>query len=212
MHPVILHIEDNIDLAEAVEMTFETLGFRGQILRASTVYCALVIIQERKERNQPLDLILVDMNLPDGTGIDVIRQVKSNPAWVAIPIVVLSNEGDRKIVAEAYALGANCYYPKLAKNKSAIASIEALYAGWTNVAILPNVPSTNLMSEILGRAVSAIAQTSRLYTTLARQFSRYESSRLWLDLAMNASNNANLLAFFQSTIKSEAINETLLKN
>jgi two-component system chemotaxis response regulator CheY len=206
MHQVILHVEDNRDVVEVVAMTFHSLGFDGQILHAADAASALSIIWERRARNLPLDLLLLDISLPNGSGLEVIRSVKSNPAWAAIPVVVLSNESDEKIVSAAYALGANCYFPKLSTGQSGIDVLETLHTTWIKTALLPPRSPTNLPEEIVGRAVSAIAQTSRFFTELARRFSNdFETSRLWLDMALNASNNANLLSFFHHAIRANGV-------
>src|SRR5437868_8521262 len=78
--PVVLHVEDDADLAEVVQVAFKTLGFHGRILIAGTVSSALSIVKSRRENNEPLDLILVDVHLPDGSGLEIIRVITSNPA------------------------------------------------------------------------------------------------------------------------------------
>jgi CheY-like chemotaxis protein len=201
MRPVILHVEDNSDLVETVKIGFVHLGFQGQFLSAGNVSDALYIIRNRREQNLPLELLIVDMNLPDGTGHDVIRQVKSNPNWSSTPILVLSNETDNETVAEAYALGANCYFPKLAEGVSVFDAMEALYICWFDLALLPKARQGSINGEILGRSVSLKSQIAEFYTRLARQFSDdMNKSKLWLDLAINESNHANLLAFFEHSL------------
>jgi hypothetical protein len=52
--------------------------------------------------------------------------------------------------------------------------------------------------QILGRAIALRARSSQLYLRLAEAFSvDAEAARLWLDLALYESNNANLLGFFR---------------
>jgi CheY-like chemotaxis protein len=209
MRPVILHLEDNSDLAEIVELAFQHFGFDGEILHATTVKNAMDLIRTRTENNQEIDLIIVDMNLPDGTGLEVVQRVKSNPVWASIPIIVLSNQWEPDTVADAYALGANCYLPKDAKE---INVVEALYRCWVEATRLPVSPRANRAEQILGRAVSLATQISKIYAEFTRLFVATPSSRLWIDLALSENNNANLLSFFRRSIRNNHIPpETLEK-
>jgi DNA-binding response OmpR family regulator len=195
----ILHLEDDPHLARLVQIGFQHLGFSGEVLSAATVRQALTILQDRLTAGQPVDLILVDVELPDGSGLDVIRRVKANPAWVAIPVVVLSNNVDPEDVTEAYVLGANCYLSKLAAGKGIMGAVESLYRCWFEQALLPiRVPAASGL-EILGRAIALKARASQFYLCLAEAFPGDEEAvQFWLDLALNESNHANLLGFFRS--------------
>ena len=194
--PVILHLEDDPNLARLVRLAFEHLGFDGEILQTATVEGALSLIQERRSRGDPLDLILVDMNLPDGTGLEVIRRVKTNPAWSAIPVLVLSAEVSPDIVREAYALGANCYLSKNPEGQSIVETVEQLYRCWLEAAELPGPEPGDRLQELLGRGVSSKARASQLYVLVAQSFAADpEAAQFWLGLALNESNHANLLSF-----------------
>ena len=194
----VLHLEDDPHLVELVNIGFEQLGFPGEILTVPTVNQALALLQRRREAGHPVDLILVDMEVPDGSGLDVIRRVKANPAWAAIPVVVLSNVVDPQEVTEAYALGANCYLSKLSRGKSIFDAVGALYGCWFDHALLPTAPPSTRGGELLGRAVGLKARASQFYFRLAQALSdESEGGQPWLDLALNESNHANLLGFFR---------------
>jgi DNA-binding response OmpR family regulator len=193
----ILHLEDDPQLARLVQIGFQQLGFSGEILPAATVRQALTVLQERLAAGQPVDLILVDVELPDGSGFDVIRRAKANPAWAAIPVVVLSNKVDPEDVTEAYILGANCYLSKMSAGKGIIGAVESLYRCWFEQTLLPTrvPPAPGL--EILGRAIAFKARSSQFYLRLAESFpGDAEEAQFWIDLTLNESNHANLLSFF----------------
>jgi CheY-like chemotaxis protein len=193
----ILHVEDDPLLVELVRSAFGRFGFRGAIVSVDNVPEALERIEAMIADGDPPSLILVDMQLREGSGLDLVRQVKTQPGWATIPILVLSNQGDPKEVTEAYALGANCYLSKNASGKDLIDSLSALYRVWCEYALLPNAASTDRARETLMRAVSLRARTSDLYTRLARSFAgEPDVLEFWLNLALNEGNQANLLAFF----------------
>lgn len=59
-----------------------------------------------------LDLAVLDMNLPDGSGLEMCRNIKSNPATKDIPVVIFSMEGLSKHRQAAYEAGADHYISK----------------------------------------------------------------------------------------------------
>ena len=57
-------------------------------------------------------LILLDLNLPDMTGMDILERVKANPHKDAAPVVVLTTTDDTREIQRCYDLGANVYITK----------------------------------------------------------------------------------------------------
>jgi CheY-like chemotaxis protein len=57
-------------------------------------------------------LILLDLNLPDMTGIDILEKIKSNPHTRRSPVVVLTTTDDEREIQRCYDLGANVYVTK----------------------------------------------------------------------------------------------------
>jgi CheY-like chemotaxis protein len=57
-------------------------------------------------------LILLDLNLPDMTGIDILKRVKQNPHLKTAPVVVLTTTDDAVEIKRCYELGCNVYITK----------------------------------------------------------------------------------------------------
>src|SRR3989442_3423206 len=55
---------------------------------------------------QPLDAMLLDLHLPDGSGLDLLRELRAATATRAFPVIVLTAEGEDRILREAESLGA----------------------------------------------------------------------------------------------------------
>ena len=68
---------------------------------------ALVRLQET-----PLDLVLVDWNMPEMDGIDLIRQIRKVPAYDALPVVMVTTNSESEYVGAAMDAGANEYIQK----------------------------------------------------------------------------------------------------
>lgn len=56
--------------------------------------------------------ILLDLGLPKISGLEVLRQLKSNSISAAIPVIVLTTSADHEDIQEAYRLGCNSYIVK----------------------------------------------------------------------------------------------------
>ena len=54
----------------------------------------------------PLDAMLLDLHLPDGSGFDLLRELRAAAATRAFPVIVLTAEGEDRILGEAESLGA----------------------------------------------------------------------------------------------------------
>ena len=63
------------------------------------------------QTNRP-DLILLDLLMPKRDGFYVLEEVKKNPEWKLIPIIVLSNLGGDAEIKKALEMGADDYFVK----------------------------------------------------------------------------------------------------
>ena len=57
-------------------------------------------------------LVLLDLNLPDMTGVDILERVKANPHTRRTPVIVLTTTDDEREIQRCYDLGANVYITK----------------------------------------------------------------------------------------------------
>jgi CheY-like chemotaxis protein len=152
------------------------------MLSVGSVQEALATLDERAHLQKPLGLILTDMRLLDGTGLDVIRAVKSDPAWRLTPVVVLSGEKSSQVIADTYAIGANCFLPKLSKTKTVFSMLRSLYDCWLDSAVLPeDAPAGNHLQAILARLIHLRARQANVYMGLAQAFDEDPAqSAFWL--------------------------------
>ena len=54
----------------------------------------------------PFDALLLDLHLPDGSGLELLRELRAAAATRAFPVIVLTAEGEERILREAESLGA----------------------------------------------------------------------------------------------------------
>ncbi|KPJ71796.1 hypothetical protein AMJ50_00460 [Parcubacteria bacterium DG_74_3] len=66
----------------------------------------------QKIQNLKPDLLILDIVLPEGSGLELLGKIKLSPALQNIPVVILSNLGQRAEVEEGLRLGATKYLIK----------------------------------------------------------------------------------------------------
>ncbi len=62
--------------------------------------------------DHPPKLVLLDLKLPKVDGIEVLRQVKSDPRTKIVPVVILTSSKEERDLVKGYNLGANSYIQK----------------------------------------------------------------------------------------------------
>ena len=200
--PMILHVEDDQRLADLVRTAFMHLGFRGEMVSARSVTEAIRVLNERAQNRKPINLIITDIQLPDGTGLDLIREVKSDPAWRLTPVIVLSHEVDAHVINDAYALGANSYLSKDHSSANILGSLQNIYHYWLESARLPHEKVRDRLQDALERSIILRTRTAEFYLRLARAFEGSpEESVFWLERALNEGNLSNLLVFFRNKLR-----------
>ncbi len=60
----------------------------------------------------PVDLMVLDLNMPDMHGLEVIKFVRGHQSYYSIPIIVLTTKGDEHSREAAIDAGASCYLTK----------------------------------------------------------------------------------------------------
>ncbi len=83
------------------------------------------------------DLILLDLNLPRKDGREVLSELKSDPALLTIPVVVLTTSQAAEDVAYAYQHHCNSYLKKSGDFADFVKALKALMAYWFDVVTLP---------------------------------------------------------------------------
>ena len=112
----ILYVEDDISLIDGLQYTLETSGYA--VDNARTVKEALALFG-----NRHYDLLLLDVTLPDGTGFDVCRQVRSGST---IPIIFLTASDQEISIVKGLDMGGDDYITKPFKLNELLSRIKAL--------------------------------------------------------------------------------------
>jgi CheY-like chemotaxis protein len=113
----ILLVEDNASDAELTMRALARGSVPNQLFWVKDGVEALDFIRctgefEQRDRQHDLKLILLDLKMPRLDGLDVLRELKSDPRTLKIPIVIMTSSNQDRDIAEAYSLGANGFVTK----------------------------------------------------------------------------------------------------
>jgi len=96
-------IDDDEEMIRAIKLMLELLDFK-----TLSFLTAKLAAKSLMDGQQP-DVLLLDINMPNVSGIDMLEFVRRRTEWDHIPIVMLSSEFTDAQVDEAMALGADEY-------------------------------------------------------------------------------------------------------
>jgi CheY-like chemotaxis protein len=108
----IIMIEDDEGHARLIERNIRRSGVNNPIVPFANGTDAMdYLLGSETRKGDPL-LILLDLNLPDMTGIEILRRVKETPHLKSTPVVVLTTTDDAHEIKRCYELGCNVYITK----------------------------------------------------------------------------------------------------
>ena len=103
-----LIVDDSSVMRKIVQRALRQAGFAlAEVLEAGNGFEALDIL-----RQQPVDLVLSDMNMPVMDGLEFMRQLDSVEQARGVPVLMITTEGSESHVMEAMACGAAGYIRK----------------------------------------------------------------------------------------------------
>jgi DNA-binding response OmpR family regulator len=126
----IIMIEDDEGHARLIERNIRRSGVTNKILPFTNGTAALRYLfgsdgSGLHHKGEAL-LILLDLNLPDTSGIDILRRVKENQYLKSTPVVVLTTTDDSQEIKRCYELGCNVYITKPVNYESFANAIRQL--------------------------------------------------------------------------------------
>jgi two-component system KDP operon response regulator KdpE len=139
----VLVVEDERQIVRGLKVILRAAGF--DVRSAETKREALDAVAVR-----PPDVLILDLVLPDGSGVEVCEEVRS---WSRLPIIVLSAVGDEREKVRALNAGADDYITKPFGSDELIARIRAVMRRTAEAAVEPVVEVGPLTIDLAARRV-----------------------------------------------------------
>jgi two-component system phosphate regulon response regulator PhoB/two-component system alkaline phosphatase synthesis response regulator PhoP len=112
-------VDDETDIRELVELHLGKAGFRARGFADGREFGRFLA------RETP-DLVVLDLMLPDTDGLDICKNLKSDPKTAAVPVVMLTARGEEFDKVLGLELGADDYITKPFSPKELVARVKAV--------------------------------------------------------------------------------------
>jgi DNA-binding NarL/FixJ family response regulator len=139
----VLVVDDHPLICEALRQVLKALDKEIELLAAGEARGALAAANA----NERLDLILLDLALPDADGFEVLRELRErHPAF---PVVVLSATENAEVVMRALDAGAMGFIPKTSSNEVLLGALRLVLSGgvYLPAEVLRHSPAPALVSK-----------------------------------------------------------------
>lgn len=141
--PSILLAEDN---PNDVELTLEALSHQNLANRVVVAHDGVEALEYLRREGAFSDrdpgdpaVVLLDIKMPRKDGLEVLREIRSDPALKRLPVVILTSSREEKDLVAGYDLGANAYVVKPVDFATFIEAVRELGVFW---AIINERPPT----------------------------------------------------------------------
>lgn len=120
MSKKILVVDDSKTIRQQVTFTLKKGGY--EVVEAEDGQKGL----EALSSNPDVALVVSDVNMPNKGGLEMLEEMKANGAHAALPVIMLTTEGDAKLLERAKAAGAKGWLVKPFEPQKLIAVVEKL--------------------------------------------------------------------------------------
>jgi CheY-like chemotaxis protein len=142
----ILIVEDNPADVRLFQEAFRETPSPKRLHVASNGSDALDFVRKRgKYETAPTpDLILLDLNIPRESGMEILAEIKRDPNLKCLVVMVITVSPDPGAIGQAYSCGANCCLIKPVEIDEFMESVAAIEEFWFRIAKLPSSCSSNV--------------------------------------------------------------------
>ncbi|MDT3401648.1 response regulator [Mucilaginibacter terrae] len=134
--PDIIYIEDNIDYIDVVERALSQIDSKTILRVFENGTLALTELGTLVENKVKPRLILIDLNLPGLSGLDLLRKIKETPVLRYVPTVIFSTSDNPKDVRISLASGANAYVAKPLGYNDLIKCLNSMHEFWLKTTLV----------------------------------------------------------------------------
>jgi CheY-like chemotaxis protein len=128
--PDIFYVEDNEDFVDVVERAIGQIDGTTVLRTIDDGALALNTLERLAEDKTKPKLILIDLNLPGLSGLDLLRKIKETQALRYVPIIMFSTSDNPKDIRSSLEFGANAYVTKPLGYANLVKCLSAMHDFW----------------------------------------------------------------------------------
>lgn len=128
----ILYVEDNEDYIEFVKRAIRKIDIPVVLESVTDGNAAVEYLDNNQSPDKRPGLILLDINLPGITGIELIQKIRRYENMTLTPVVMFSTSDNPADVKKSYGSGANAYVIKPMGIEPLANSLKSMYNFWIN--------------------------------------------------------------------------------
>ena len=155
--PHILVVEDSRTQAEELRQILETAGFTAEVVPSGTAALARL-------RDAAFDLVLSDVLMPDLSGYDLCRHIKTDPRTKQIPVVLLTQLADPLDILLGLECGADNFITKPFDANHLLNRLRTILAN--RVPRTPGAPAAGTLLSFRGRGVTITSDKEQILDLL----------------------------------------------
>jgi DNA-binding response OmpR family regulator len=132
---IILLVEDNPDDEILTLRAFEKSNILNEVVvvrdgAEALDYLGATGVHEGRNKSEMPQIVLLDLNLPKISGLDVLREIRANEETRLLPVVILTSSDEERDMVESYKLGANSYVRKPVDFRQFSDAVQQLELYW----------------------------------------------------------------------------------
>jgi two-component system, response regulator len=136
---IILLVEDNPDDADLIQLAFERNNITEKVVRVGDGIEALDYLFSDAPAPQ---LVLLDLQLPRLSGLEVLQRIRSNEKTKLQPVVLFTSSREQEDLINGYRFGANSFIRKPIDFAQLVDAARHLVFYWMTLNELPGAPHT----------------------------------------------------------------------
>ena len=121
-----LIVDDYFSIRKAVKVSLRNIGFSGEIFEADSIVRARDLLSI-KETTSKIQFIVSDLQMPGGSGIELLQFVRNSHQFNNLPFLMLSSVNDKNQILEAISSGVSGYLFKPWDDKTIEAKIATCW-------------------------------------------------------------------------------------
>jgi DNA-binding response OmpR family regulator len=130
MSPDIFYVEDDQDFAFIMQYAVKEVNEGLTVNIVGDGNSAIAALQQYAQERQRPKIILLDLNLPGLSGLDILKRIKEIPFLKYVPVILFSTSDDLNDVRTSLEIGANAFLTKPNGYHNLITCVQSMYDFW----------------------------------------------------------------------------------